>query len=472
LAILALPAEVMDSILTDLHSNRKRLRETESELILSRAHVSKLEAELEGLRREEKVRKIVDSHKSDDSTKDSVARVHKLEVERKELLLELKTTNDELLTVKCELSTKGNSLEEYEKSTKSRIRDLETQVIELEERALSAELERSFLRNQSQQLMEKHKIEVSCLNELCASHQKSIACLKERNSELESRVQGDTSCEAELEALKKTLVSTEDDTKLVNSMKDVLAKYSELESKNRRLEEENKILFATCGNSDLLKYKVACLEEKVKKADSLREELSKLQIENESLKGKLSKWEVSEDSLLPSSPLTMARRLAELQKCEILLRNSLGQKETELKVHQRQLSDADSKLREKTTQLELCRAEVKLRDEQIKRTERKLVFVTKERDGLANVLSSYKLDAGVDQQLKSLLVETEDSLQRSRERIQELEEQLALTEDTLNSRRTQTVEETSADKTKESRSRVVDKCRSPPATQRTTDSAN
>ena len=38
---------------------------------------------------------------------------------------------------------------------------------------------------------------------------------------------------------------------------------------------------ATCGNSDLLKYKVACLEEKVKKADSLREELSKLQIENE-----------------------------------------------------------------------------------------------------------------------------------------------------------------------------------------------
>jgi chromosome segregation ATPase len=168
----------------------------------------------------------------------------------------------------------------------------------------------------------------------------------------------------------------------------------------------------------------------------------------------------------------MARRLAELQKCEILLRNSLGQKETELKVHQRQLSDADSKLREKTTQLELCRAEVKLRDEQIKRTERKLVFVTKERDGLANVLSSYKLDAGVDQQLKSLLVETEDSLQRSRERIQELEEQLALTEDTLNSRRTQTVEETSADKTKESRSRVVDKCRSPPATQRTTDSAN
>ena len=121
----------MDSILTDLHSNRKRLRETESELILSRAHVSKLEAELEGLRREEKVRKIVDSHKSDDSTKDSVARVHKLEVERKELLLELKTTNDELLTVKCELSTKGNSLEEYEKSTKSRIRDLETQVIEV-----------------------------------------------------------------------------------------------------------------------------------------------------------------------------------------------------------------------------------------------------------------------------------------------------------------------------------------------------
>lgn len=36
-----------------------------------------------------------------------------------------------------------------------------------------------------------------------------------------------------------------------------------------------------CRNNDLLKYQVAMLEDKVKKGESLREELAKMQVENE-----------------------------------------------------------------------------------------------------------------------------------------------------------------------------------------------
>ena len=47
--------------------------------------------------------------------------------------------------------------------------------------------------------MEKHEIEVSCLKALCEGHEKSIAHLKERNSELEGRVHSVLSQETELE---------------------------------------------------------------------------------------------------------------------------------------------------------------------------------------------------------------------------------------------------------------------------------
>ena len=37
----------------------------------------------------------------------------------------------------------------------------------------------------------------------------------------------------------------------------------------------------SCKKKDILEYQVATLEEKLKKADSLREEVAKLEIENE-----------------------------------------------------------------------------------------------------------------------------------------------------------------------------------------------
>ena len=115
----------------DYYSNRKRLRETETELLLSKAHASKLEIELAGLKRDEKLRKVEESQKKDDSYQNMVDRVHKLEVERKELLVQLKDTKDDLSTVKCKLCMKSKAFDDHHTLTASQLRDLEAKVIEV-----------------------------------------------------------------------------------------------------------------------------------------------------------------------------------------------------------------------------------------------------------------------------------------------------------------------------------------------------
>ena len=53
----------------------------------------------------------------------------------------------------------------------------------------------------------------------------------------------------------------------------------------------------------------------------------------------------------------------------------------------------------------LLKAKIKTMEEMAMRRERRLTFLTKERDGYINVLKSYQLDSTVDQQIKELQAE-------------------------------------------------------------------
>ena len=55
--------------------------------------------------------------------------------------------------------------------------------------------------------------------------------------------------------------------------------------------------------------------------------------------------------------------------------------------------------------MSLLKAKIKAMEEVAMRRERRLTFLTKERDGYTNVLKSYQLDSTVDQQIKELQAE-------------------------------------------------------------------
>ena len=123
----------MASFSTDQYSNvnRKRLREAEAELILCKAHASKLEVELAGLKRNEKIRKIEESQRKEIPNEDIVDRVHKLEFERKALLIELKDTKDGFSNAKDELIAKTRDFDCLQNLTTSRLQNMEMKVVEV-----------------------------------------------------------------------------------------------------------------------------------------------------------------------------------------------------------------------------------------------------------------------------------------------------------------------------------------------------
>ena len=55
--------------------------------------------------------------------------------------------------------------------------------------------------------------------------------------------------------------------------------------------------------------------------------------------------------------------------------------------------------------MSLLKGKIKTMEEVAMRRERRLTFLTKERDGYINVLKSYQLDSTVDQQIKELQAE-------------------------------------------------------------------
>jgi hypothetical protein len=92
-----------------------------------------------------------------------------------------------------------------------------------------------------------------------------------------------------------------------------------------------------------------------------------------------------------------------------------------LKLVQRCADRAESLASERQSQLAREQEECKVRGEKFQRLEKRLLFVSKLRDGCVNVLNSYRLESGVDALLKQNLAEVERQLASANERIAELE---------------------------------------------------
>lgn len=122
----------------------------------------------------------------------------------------------------------------------------------------------------------------------------------------------------------------------------------------------------------------------------------------------------------------MQCKLTELQHREVVLLSQLGELQSKLKLVQRSADKAESTALETQKQLTKEQEECKLRGEKVQRLEKRLLFVSKERDGCVNVLNSYRLDSGVDALLKENLTAVERQLGRANDRIAELETEVEL----------------------------------------------
>ena len=184
-------------------------------------------------------------------------------------------------------------------------------------------------------------------------------------------------------------------------MRDKLEKYNELDKQNISLRNRNNLLVDTAANSALLKEQVSHLEGEVKRMevrvrnmDQVRAELEVTKSEIQEWAEMVREWMTAEDrALLGNGQVGIGVAKEVVRSWQV---RELGYVDTvnKLKNSEKQLESNIKEVEEKRLQTE--KDLMKIKEEQqeqtklVKKLQRKLLLVTKERDSYKGILDSYE----------------------------------------------------------------------------------
>ncbi|KAK9540695.1 hypothetical protein VZT92_003132 [Zoarces viviparus] len=310
-----------------------------------------------------------------------------------------------------ERDTRLNTSNQTISSLKDEIRELKQKIQNQDSAVSSQTLENQELQEQLDLQRRKHQ-EVS---QLCQSLQAA-----------------QTSCSEhiiKIKELERRLALQEQDFAIVKNVKSEVAKVPDLEKDVKRLREENAFLRESRENCSLLKEEVEGLRRKLERTEKAKEELVNMELEKERLAEKLRAWENIGQStgLNIRKPEDLSREVIQIQQIEI----SLKEQNYTLNSRVRSVERSQAELR-----AELSQQRSKALDEQkkreahdalVRRLQKRVLLLTKERDGMRAILESYDSALAPTEyspQLSKRLKEAEEVLQRTQNHNAEMEAQL------------------------------------------------
>ncbi|KAM6940811.1 mitotic spindle assembly checkpoint protein MAD1 [Lycodopsis pacificus] len=310
-----------------------------------------------------------------------------------------------------ERDTRLNTANQTISSLKDEIRELKQQIQNQDSAVSSQTLENQELQEQLDLQRRKHQ-EVS---QLCQSLQAA-----------------QTSCSEhiiKIKELERRLALQEQDFAIVKNVKSEVAKVPDLEKDVKRLREENAFLRESRENCSLLKEEVEGLRRKLERTEKAKEELVIMELEKERLAEKLRAWENIGQStgLNIRKPEDLSREVIQIQQIEI----SLKEQNYTLDSRARSVARSQAELRaELSQQRSKALEEQKKREAQdalVRRLQKRVLLLTKERDGMRAILESYDSALAPTEyspQLSKRLKEAEEVLQRTQNHNAEMEAQL------------------------------------------------
>ncbi|XP_037545734.1 mitotic spindle assembly checkpoint protein MAD1 [Nematolebias whitei] len=234
--------------------------------------------------------------------------------------------------------------------------------------------------------------------------------------------------------LERRLVLQEQDIVIVKSVKSEVARVPDLEKEVKRLRDDNTFLREGRENCSLLKEEVEGLRRKLERMEKTKEELVNMELEKERLAEKLQAWENLGQStgLNIRKPEDLSREVIQIQQREIALKEQNYALSSRLRSLERLQSELGAEL---TQQSGKTLEEQKKREAQdclVRRLQRRVLLLTKERDGMRAILESYDNElasAEYSPQLSRRLREAEDILQKTQNHNTEMEAQLTKAQD-------------------------------------------
>uniref|UniRef100_A0A8C4JUV1 Mitotic spindle assembly checkpoint protein MAD1 n=1 Tax=Dromaius novaehollandiae TaxID=8790 RepID=A0A8C4JUV1_DRONO len=292
---------------------------------------------------------------------------------------------------------------------------LKGKISELQWNIMNQEMQMTSQDSQKQELMEQLDVQHKKWQE--ASQQ--IQTLQASQSLL-------AEYEQKIKDLEQKFSQQEHDALIVKNMKAELARFPKMERELRQLREENAYFREMKENNGLLKEEVEGLQRKLERYEKVQAQLVTLELENEKLLGKLKSWEKLDQStgLNIRTPDDLSRQIVALQQRELVLK----EQNSTITNNARILEKARQQLQEETVRVQSQLLDEKKKREQhealVRRLQKRVLLLTKERDGMRAILESYDSELTPSEhspQLNRRMREAEEMVQKLHAHNTELE---------------------------------------------------
>ncbi|XP_067406961.1 mitotic spindle assembly checkpoint protein MAD1 isoform X3 [Emydura macquarii macquarii] len=308
------------------------------------------------------------------------------EAKLKEQMEMNKTYKKSMETVSKKLQEKESKLTEANEM----ISVLKGKISELQWSLMNQEMQMTSQESQKQELMEQLDVQ----RKKCQEASQQIQLLQGSQSLLAEQ-------EQKIKDLEQKLSLQEQDAAIVKNMKAELARFPKMEQELLQLREDNAYFREMKENNGLLREEVEGLQKKLERCEKVQAEVVTLELENEKLLGKLKSWE----KLDQSTGLNISARILEKARQQL--------QEEVLRI-QSQLLD-EKKKREQHEAL-------------VRRLQKRVLLLTKERDGMRAILESYDNELTPSEhspQLSRRMREAEEMVQKVHAHNAEMEAQLS-----------------------------------------------
>lgn len=359
------------------------------------------------------------------------------EVDRnRELLMKIKRLEEREEKAKQTL----NEQVDNNKTLKRNLEDLQKRTSEKDSKLTEADQTISELKDETRRLNQQIQIqeskfstqnlEIQALQEQLDVQRKKFQDLSQKYQNMQSSQSTNTDSELKIKELERRLALQEQDSVIVKNMKSEVARFPELEREIKRLREENSFLRETKENSSLLKEETEGLRRKLERMERVMEEKLKLELEKEKLEHELKAWENIGQitGLNIRKPEDLSREVIQIQQREL----NLKQQNYSLNSSFRSVEKARAELVPEVSQLRAkAQEEQKKRENQdalVRRLQKRVLLLTKERDGMRAILESYDSELVTSEyapQLSLRVKEAEEMLQKVQAHNTEMETQLS-----------------------------------------------
>ncbi|CAH1795046.1 unnamed protein product [Owenia fusiformis] len=416
-SISNVPSVSVKSVLAD---KEKDDRIHKAALLATKGKITKLESQMNNMASANK-RARVEYEKDVITLKNE----HKREISKfDDLKLQLKFMTNKEAEARSSLMEMQSNMEQKLQESNSKISQIhkekvqwETKYQDLQEtiQDKTSSMKKELMRQQTEMNILNNELEET--TERLNRQTRKVSDLQKSLESFENLQLESSKDKIRIKELEGQLSKLDNDSTITRALKSDLTKLPQLDAEARKLREENTYLRGIQENTMLLKERLDDAERKIGRFEERSSDIPNLQLKNEQLLKELDQWKsinTGGPSNKPRTPIELSKRLASLQSNEASLLEQKGtlqatchSLENSLKASQQMALKANQQLTQEVNKSQQA-------TDLIKRLQRKLLLITKERDGYKNIIDQYESEVTVNVQSASS--------QGSNSRVQQLEE--------------------------------------------------